>query len=105
MLKILRGLFLITTICCAQGILAQQNDIRAFAFLDSNIMLIGDRATLHIGIKHGDKDNIESITPQMPLDSTFEIIKMGKWEGGRRRGQYRDIVFTRSEERRVGKEC
>ena len=94
MLKILRGLFLITTICYTQGILAQQNDIRAFAFLDSNIMLIGDRATLHIGIEHGDKDNIESITPQMPLDSTFEIIKMGKWEDGKRRSADRYIVFT-----------
>lgn len=70
----------------------------AFAFLDSNVLRIGDQTTLHIGIDYGEKDRVINISPEMPLDTTvFEILKKTGWEaGGRGRdwGIHRDIVFT-----------
>jgi hypothetical protein len=92
-MKILRGLFFILIIISTKFSFAQQSDVRAFAAMDTNVMLIGDRVTLHLGIDHGDKDEVLSITPQNPLDSVCEIINEGKWKKGRI-GDYRDIVFT-----------
>ena len=78
--------------------LAQNAVAPAFAFLDSNVLRIGDQTTLHLGVDYYDKDRVINITPDMPLDTAvFEIIKKTKWEaGGRGRdwGIHRDIVFT-----------
>jgi hypothetical protein len=92
-MKILRGLFFTLIILSTKFSFAQQSDVRAFAAMDTNVMLIGDRVTLHLGVDHGDKDEILRITPEMPLDSNFEIVGQGKWSRGRI-GSYRDIVFT-----------
>jgi hypothetical protein len=77
---------------------AQSPVAPAFAFLDSNVLRIGDQTTLRLGIDYGEKDRVISITPDIPLDTTvFEIIKKTGWEsGGRGRdwGIHRDIVFT-----------
>jgi hypothetical protein len=92
-MKILRGLFFTLIIISTKFSYAQQSNVRAFAAMDTNVMLIGDRVTLHLGVDHGDKDEIVRITPEMPLDSNFEIVGQGKWSRGRI-GSYRDIVFT-----------
>jgi hypothetical protein len=92
-MKILRGLFFTLIIVSTKFSFAQQSDLRAFAAMDTNVMLIGDRVILHLGLDHGDKDEILKITPEMPLDSNFEIVGQGKWSRGRI-GSYRDIVFT-----------
>jgi hypothetical protein len=92
-MKILRSLFFTLIIISTKFSFAQQSDLRAFAAMDTNVMLIGDRVTLHLGLDHGDKDEILKITPEMPLDSNFEIVGQGKWSRGRI-GSYRDIVFT-----------
>jgi hypothetical protein len=92
-MKILRGIFFTLIILSTKFSFAQQNSVRAFAAMDSNVMLIGDRVTLHVGVDLGEKDEIVRITPEMPLDSNFEIIGAGKWSQGRI-GSYRDIVFT-----------
>jgi hypothetical protein len=92
-MKILRGLIFTLIIISTKFSFAQQSDVRAFAAMDSNVMLIGDRVTLHVGVDHNEKDEIVRITPDMPLDSNFEIVGAGKWSRGRI-GSYRDIVFT-----------
>jgi hypothetical protein len=92
-MKILRGLIFTLIIVSTKFSFAQQSDVRAFAAMDTNVMLIGDRVTLHLGVDHGDKDEILRITPDMPLDSNFEIVGQGKWSRGRI-GSFRDIVFT-----------
>jgi hypothetical protein len=92
-MKILRGLIFILIIISTKYSFAQETRARAFAAMDTNVMLIGDRVTLHLGIEHGDKDEVLSITPQNPLDSVCELINEGKWKKGRI-GDYRDIVFT-----------
>jgi hypothetical protein len=92
-MKILRGLIFTLIIISTKFSYAQQSDVRAFAAMDTNVMLIGDRVTLHLGVDHNDKDEILRITPEMPLDSNFEIVGQGKWSRGRI-GSYRDIVFT-----------
>jgi hypothetical protein len=88
-----RGLFFTLIIISTQFAFAQESSVRAFAAMDSNVMLIGDRVTLHVGVDHNEKDEIVRITPDMPLDSNFEIVGAGKWSRGRI-GSYRDIVFT-----------
>ena len=92
---ILRGLIFFL-ICFTQ--LAFGQNRAAFASLDTNVLLIGDKATLHIGIDYNEKDRVISISPEMPLDTAiFEIANVGKWEsGGRGRdwGTHRDISFT-----------
>jgi hypothetical protein len=92
-MKILRGLIFTLIIISTKFSFAQQSDVRAFAAMDTNVMLIGDRVTLHLGVDHNEKDEILKIMPEMPLDSNFEIISEGKWSRGRI-GSYRDIVFT-----------
>lgn len=88
----------IVLLCVTHWALAQSAVAPAFAFLDSNVLRIGDQTTLHIGIDYHDKDHVTLITPDMPLDTAaFEIIKKTGWEaGGRGRdwGIHRDIVFT-----------
>jgi hypothetical protein len=81
-----------------QWALAQSPVAPAFAFLDSNVLRIGDQTTLHLGIDFNEKDRIIHISPDLPLDTTvFEIIKKTAWDkGGRGRdyGIHRDIIFT-----------
>jgi hypothetical protein len=77
---------------------AQSAIAPAFAFLDSNIIRIGDQTTLHLGVDYKDKDRVINITPDMPLDTAvFEVIKKTAWESGGRGamwGIHRDIVIT-----------
>jgi hypothetical protein len=77
---------------------AQSAVAPAFAYLDSNIIRIGDQTTLHLGVDYHDKDRVINITPDMPLDTTvFEVIKKTAWEVGGRGaswGTHRDIVIT-----------
>jgi hypothetical protein len=77
---------------------AQSAVAPAFAYLDSNIIRIGDQTTLHLGVDFHDKDRVINITPDMPLDTAvFEVIKKTAWEVGGRGanwGTHRDIVIT-----------
>jgi hypothetical protein len=95
---ILRGLLFFVLFLINNIGFGQYSGPSAFAFLDSTVMVIGDKVLLHIGVDFADKDNIVSITPDIPLDSSkFEVINGGKWEaGGRTRdwGRHRDIAFT-----------
>ena len=88
----------ILLILLAQLAFAQRPVSPAFAFVDSNVLRIGDQTTLHLGIDYGEKDRVLTISPDMPLDTAmFEIIKKTGWEaGGRGRdwGIHRDILFT-----------
>jgi hypothetical protein len=81
-----------------QWVFAQSPVAPAFAFLDSNVLRIGDQTTLHLGVDYIDKDRVINISPDMPLDTAiFDIIKKTGWEaGGRGRdwGIHQDIVFT-----------
>ena len=69
---------------------------KAYARLDSNAMLIGDRMTLHLSIELYDKDLVLTISPDLPLDTaTFEIVAAGKWDDRSRSPKLdRNIVFT-----------
>jgi hypothetical protein len=95
--KILKGgivwLFLSMNILNAQNAIAP-----AFAFLDSNTFVIGDKIILHIGVDYQQTDKLINTTPEIPLDTTImEILGKGNWSnGGRGRdwGTHRDIAFT-----------
>ncbi|NJN33366.1 MAG: hypothetical protein HC817_03025 [Saprospiraceae bacterium] len=92
--QILSGIFLLTLLLVASMVSAQYSGVRPFAHLDSNNIFIGDKITLHIGINHQDKEQIISVAPNEPLDSTmYDIASDTKWRK-ERIGTYRDIAFT-----------
>jgi hypothetical protein len=59
---------------------AQETPSRAFATLDSNVVTIGDKVVLHVGVEHDLSARIISTTPDMPVDtSKFEALNLGQW--------------------------
>lgn len=96
LLKILRGLIFLFFILIKTIVSAQETPTHAFATLDSNVVTIGDKVVLHIGVEHDASARVMSATPDMPLDtSKFEVINLGQWgeEKSRLPNYSRTIVF------------
>jgi hypothetical protein len=93
---ILRGPIFLFFILINTTLFGQDLQPRAFATLDSPVVRIGDKVTLHIGVEHDVSSRIISTSPDMPLDtSKFEILDLGNWETEKSRVHTygRTIVF------------
>ncbi len=96
LLKILRGPIFFFFLLIKTIVSGQEPVIHAFATLDSNVVTIGDKVTLHIGVEHDASARVISATPDMPLDTAkFEVINLGQWgqEKSRLPNYSRTIVF------------
>jgi hypothetical protein len=96
LLKILRGPIFLFFLLIKTIVSAQETPTHAFATLDSNVVTIGDKVVLHIGVEHDASARVISATPDMPLDtSKFEVINLGQWgqEKSRLPNYGRTIVF------------
>ncbi|MBL7815159.1 MAG: hypothetical protein JNL70_09115 [Saprospiraceae bacterium] len=69
---------------------------KAYATLDTNMMLIGDKGTLHLSVELNGGERVVQATPDMPLDTAhFEIPNAGKWGNPSRALKWeRDIAFV-----------
>lgn len=80
------------------GIIAQQinTEPKAYATLDTNIMLIGDKGTLHLSVELNEGERVIAFSNDMPLDTAhFDIQNLGKWENRSRAPKLeRDIAFS-----------
>jgi hypothetical protein len=80
LLKILRGPIFLFFLLIKTIVSGQEPVIHAFATLDSNVVTIGDKVTLRIGIEYDASARVISVTPDMPLDtSKFEAVDLGNW--------------------------
>jgi hypothetical protein len=78
--KILRGPIFFFFLFFSTSIFGQETPTRAFATLDSGIVMIGDKVVLHIAVEHDRSARIVGVTPDLPLDtSKFDIIDLGHW--------------------------
>jgi hypothetical protein len=96
LLKILRGPIFLFFLLIKTIVSAQETPTHAFATLDSNVVTIGDKVVLHIGVEHDASARVISATPDMPLDTAkFEVINLGQWgeEKSRLPNYSRTIVF------------
>ncbi len=87
------GVFmLLQTIAFGQQV---NTELKAYARLDTNVMLIGDKSTLHLSIELHVGERVMDIKPDMPLDTAhFEIQNPGRWENDSRASKSaRDIKF------------
>ncbi len=68
---------------------------KAYATLDTNIMLIGDKGTLHLSVELNEGERVIGFSLDMPLDTAhFDIQNAGKWENRSRAPKLeRDIAF------------
>lgn len=61
-------------------IFGQQTDTKAFATLDSNVVTIGDKVTLNVGVILEPTSRVINTTPDLPIDtSKFGVIDLGRW--------------------------
>ncbi len=78
-------------------VFAQQinTDLKAYATLDTNMMLIGDKGTLHLSVELNEGERVIGFSLDMPLDTAhFDIQNAGKWENRSRTPKLeRDIAF------------
>jgi hypothetical protein len=83
---------LLQTIAFAQQI---NTAPKAYAQLDTNMMLIGDKGKLHLAVELNSGEKVVNITPDMPLDTAhFEIVGGDKWDNRSRSPKLeRDLVF------------
>ncbi len=68
---------------------------KAYAMLDTNIMLIGDKGSLHLSVELNEGERVIGFSTDMPLDTAhFDILNAGKWENRSRAPKLeRDIAF------------
>ncbi|MDZ7877479.1 MAG: hypothetical protein U5L45_07410 [Saprospiraceae bacterium] len=79
-LKILTGGIFFFFLLIQTSVSAQETPSRAFATLDSNVVTIGDKVVLHVGVEHDVSARIISTTPDMPVDtSIFDALNLGQW--------------------------
>lgn len=94
--KILRGSIFFVLLILQTVVFGQQTPTKAFATLDSNVALIGDKVILNIGVIHDASARITNVTPDLPLDTAkFDVIDLGRWgaEKNRLPNYARTIVF------------
>lgn len=61
-------------------VFGQQTETKTFATLDSNVVTIGDKVTLNIGVILDRASRVVNATPDLPIDtSKFGIIDLGQW--------------------------
>jgi hypothetical protein len=66
------------TIAFAQQV---NTDPKAYAHLDTNVMLIGDKGNLHLAVELNSGEQVINILPDSPFDTAhFEIVGGNKWE-------------------------
>ena len=94
---LLRGVFIIFSLFIFNTTFAQQinTEPKAYASLDTNVMLIGDKGKLHLSVELNGGERLVGFMPDMPLDTAhFDIQDAGKWENrGRALKLERDIAF------------
>ena len=68
---------------------------KAYATLDTNMMLIGDKGALHLSVELNEGERVVGFSSDMPLDTAhFDILNAGKWENRSRAPKLeRDIAF------------
>jgi hypothetical protein len=77
-------------------VFGQQTETKAFATLDSNVVTIGDKVTLNVGVLLDPTSRVISATPDLPIDtSKFGAIDLGQWgkEKNRLPNFSRTLVF------------
>ena len=77
-------------------VFAQETPIKPFATLDSNVVLIGDKVVLNIGVIYDGSARVVNVLPDLPLDtSKFGIIDLGHWgpEKNRLPNYSRTVIF------------
>lgn len=77
-------------------VFAQETATKPFATLDSNVVLIGDKVVLNIGVIHDASARVVQVLPDLPLDtSKFEAIDLGHWGSQKNRlpNYSRTLVF------------
>ncbi len=96
LLPIISAIFFLFFILFQTPIFGQQTPTRAFATLDSTVVTIGDKVTLHIGVEYDVSARITNTLPNLPLDTAkFSAVDLGNWgqEKARRHTYGRTIVF------------
>ena len=68
---------------------------KAYATLDTNMMLIGDKGALHLSVELNEGERVVGFSSDMPLDTAhFDILNAGKWENRSRAPKLEhDIAF------------
>lgn len=85
--------FLVLTINILFG---QQTETKTFATLDSNVVTIGDKVTLNVGVILDRASRVVNTTPDLPIDtSKFGVVDLGSWGSQKNRlpNFSRTIVF------------
>lgn len=61
-------------------VFGQQTEANTFATLDSNVVTIGDKVTLNIGVILDRASRVVNATPDLPIDtSKFDVVDLGQW--------------------------
>ena len=77
-------------------VFAQETPSKPFATLDSNVVLIGDKVVLNVGVIYDGSTRVVNVLPDLPLDtSKFGIIDLGHWgpEKNRLPNYSRTVIF------------
>jgi hypothetical protein len=94
--NILRGGIFFLFLSLTTIVFGQQTETKAFATLDSNVVTIGDKVTLNIGVLLDPTSRVIGATPDLPIDtSKFGAIDLGQWgkEKNRLPNFSRTLVF------------
>ena len=85
-LSLKKGFIFFFLITFARVVFGQQTDAKAFATLDSNVVTIGDKVTLNVGVILDPTSRVINTTPDLPIDtSKFGVIDLGRWEAQKNR--------------------
>ena len=75
-----KGFFFLFLMTFTSLVFGQQTDTKTFATLDSNVVTIGDKITLNVGVILEPTARVVNTTPDLPLDtSKFGIVDLGQW--------------------------
>ncbi len=91
-----KGFIFLVLMAFTQLVFGQQTPTKAFATLDSNVVTLGDKVTLNVGVILDPTARVINTTPDLPLDtSKFGVIDLGNWgkEKNRLPNFSRTLVF------------
>ena len=91
-----KGFVFLFLILSTNVLWGQQTDTKTFATLDSNVVTIGDKVTLNLGVILNPTSRVINTTPDLPIDtSKFGVIDLGNWGAQKNRlpNFSRTIVF------------
>ena len=75
-----KGLIFLFLMLVTHVVFGQQTETNTFATLDSNVVTIGDKVTLNIGVILDRASRVVNATPDLPIDtSKFGVVDLGQW--------------------------